>query len=137
MYQEPPIYSTYPLFTEKTELVEEKSKFTPRLMRKIQEAVAYVDRAYQDHISAIGLSTEVKLSVALLQSGMKMHTGYTLYNYQEQVRIRSARRLLVDTEKSIQVIAKQVGFKTHSHFSEVFKRIVGVTPSEYRNQYAC
>jgi transcriptional regulator GlxA family with amidase domain len=110
---------------------------TPRHLRRIDEAIAYIHDHYRDHISAEGLSVEVKLSVARLQAGLRLKTGYSLNKYHEQVRVRAARSLLEETDKRLRVIAAEVGFKTHTHFGGVFKRVTALTPSEYRNRYGC
>jgi AraC family transcriptional regulator len=43
-----------------------------------------------------------------------------------------ARRLLRETDKSIIAIGLDVGYSSPSHFAQVFKRAVGVSPSDYR-----
>ena len=108
---------------------------TPRCQRRIKAAVDYIENNYNRHISQESLSMEVQLSVPKLQSGLKQLTGYTLYSYHEQVKIRAAKSLLEASDLPLRVVAGKVGFKTHSHFGEVFKRITGVTPSAYRNQH--
>jgi len=80
---------------------------------------------------------EVKLSTPKLQAGLRVLTGYTLYGYQENVRINAAKEMLSDTQMPIRIIARNIGLKTQSHFGEVFKRIMGLTPLEYRNLYGC
>ena len=106
-----------------------------RDLRRIEQAIAFIEKNYADHISPEALSMEVDLSVSKLQAGLKHMTGYSLYAYQEQVRIRRAKSLLEDSNKPLRVIAGAIGFKTHSHFGEVFKKLNGITPSEYRNRY--
>jgi AraC-like DNA-binding protein len=106
-----------------------------RDLRRIEQAIAYIEKHYADHISPEALSMEVDLSVSKLQAGLKQLTGYSLYGYQEQVRIKHAKSLLEAPNKPLRVIAGAVGFKTHSHFGEIFKKLNGITPSEYRNRY--
>lgn len=108
---------------------------SPRSLRRVDAAIDYIHQHYASHISAEQLSLHVNLSVLRLQEGLKKQTGMTLYKYQEQVRIRSARELLSDTNLSIRLIADKVGFKTHSHFGKVFKQSTGMTPHEYRDQH--
>ena len=78
---------------------------------------------------------EVNLSVPKLQAGLKQLTGHTLGCYHEQVKIKAAKSLLEETDLPLKAIARKVGFKTHSHFGEVFKRITQMTPSAYRNEH--
>ena len=105
----------------------------PRWQRRIRQAIDYIHDHYHDHISQESLSIEANLSVPKLQAGLKQLTGHTLYAYHEQVKIKAARSLLESSDLPLRVIANKAGFKTHSHFGEVFKRITGVTPSAYRN----
>jgi two-component system, response regulator YesN len=106
----------------------------PRWRRRVDEAIHYIHRHYYNHISPEGLSIEVKLSVPKLQQGLKYLTGYTLNSYQEKVRVSEAKELLAQTDLPIRVVARKVGFKTHSHFGDTFKKVTGgVTPSAYRN----
>ena len=115
----------------------EPATLSPRDLKKIELAVAFIDKHFQARISREGLSMEVRLSTLKLQAGLQVITGYTLSGYQEHVRIKTARELLTDTQLPIRTIARNIGMKTQSHFGEVFKRITGLTPLEYRNIYGC
>ena len=59
-------------------------------------------------------------------------TGTTIKNYIIQVRIETSKKLLSETNKSIYEIANEVGYKNQQHFSILFKKIVGVSPSVYQ-----
>ena len=48
-------------------------------------------------------------------------------------RMLQARRLIRETSRSLIEIALEVGYTSPSHFAQVFRRIVGVTPTEFRN----
>ena len=115
--------------------LDEHFTLHPRLQKRITAAIDYIHDHYYDHISQESLSIEVKISVPKLQAGLKQLTGHTLYSYHEQVKIKAAKSLLENTELPLKAIAHKVGFKTHSHFGEVFKRTTKMTPSAYRNQY--
>lgn len=112
-------------------------RLSPRDLRRIELAIAYIREHFRARISQEGLSMEVKISILKLQAGLRFMTGYSLYGYQEQVRIGAASEMLSSTQLSLSVIGRNVGLKTHSHFGEVFKRVTGLTPSEYRNRYGC
>jgi AraC-like DNA-binding protein len=107
----------------------------PRWQRRIWQAIDYIHNHYCNHISQEALSVEVNMSVPKLQSGIKQLTGHTLYSYHEQIKIKAAKVLLEETDLPLKAIAQKVGFKTHSHFGEVFKRLTQMTPSAYRNEY--
>ena len=64
----------------------------------------------------------------------KKHTGKTPYKYLMDLRIERAKSLLEKNTCSISEVSILCGFNNRAHFSTVFKRMVGVTPSEYRKQ---
>jgi AraC family transcriptional regulator len=59
-------------------------------------------------------------------------TGLTPHQYVLRARIDSAKLLLKDQAPSIAEVSKLTGFRTQEHFTKVFRKIVGVTPSEFR-----
>jgi transcriptional regulator GlxA family with amidase domain len=63
----------------------------------------------------------------------KEHTGQTLSEYLEQIRINKAIELLVHTGMTIDEIARQTGYNSSHSFRRAFKRVSGASPSTYRN----
>jgi len=60
-------------------------------------------------------------------------TGYTLTEYRHAVRVRSALAALRDPRTDLTQLALDLGYSSHSHFTMVFRRHFGITPSEFRN----
>jgi AraC-like DNA-binding protein len=56
----------------------------------------------------------------------------TYRNLLDRVRLRSAKRHLLDPEKKIIDVANEVGFRDAGHFSRMFRRLTGITPKQYR-----
>jgi len=63
----------------------------------------------------------------------KAKTGYSMSEYVNLRRIEISSELLINTELSITEIATKTGFNNVSYFNRVFKKLKGVTPTEYRN----
>jgi AraC-like DNA-binding protein len=63
----------------------------------------------------------------------KEHTGQTLSEYLEQIRINKAIELLAHTGMTIVEIAQQTGYNSSHSFRRAFKRVAGASPSMYRN----
>lgn len=59
------------------------------------------------------------------------HTGKTPYEYYMDIKIHKAMNYLESKQYSITEICFLLGFSSHSHFSSVFKKKVGLTPTEY------
>jgi len=58
--------------------------------------------------------------------------GMTLIRYIQLARMNLAKRLLLENQLGISTIAEKTGYPSFAHFSKEFKRMVGMTPSEYR-----
>ena len=90
------------------------------------------------------LATELKVAELALSAGMsqyyfsklfKMSTGRTPHQYVMQQRIERAQQLLREGPMSLSDIGRQVGFETQSHFTSVFRRLVGATPKVFRQMH--
>lgn len=60
--------------------------------------------------------------------------GMNVLEYLNKARITEAEKLLEKTTLDIKEVAKAVGINGYFEFTQLFKRIIGVTPSGYRNQ---
>ncbi|WP_127588225.1 helix-turn-helix domain-containing protein [Paenibacillus koleovorans] len=80
------------------------------------------------------LAAIVGLSPSHLRAVFKQVTGMTVNRYLQQVRISQARDLLLSGACNVSEAAERVGFQDIYSFSKLFKRMTGVTPSEYRNR---
>ena len=78
------------------------------------------------------LSEECGISIYKLQKGFKRHFNKTIYQYYKEIQIKYGKYLLDKSDKSILDISYEVGYENPSKFSASFKKIVGLTPSEYR-----
>jgi len=64
----------------------------------------------------------------------KKYTGVSPAQYHLQLRIIRAKELLVSTDKNISEIGIQLGFQNVYHFSMLFKKKTGMSPSEFRKR---
>ena len=63
-------------------------------------------------------------------------TGLSPHQYVLRVRIERAKIHLKDDGLSIAEVSRLIGFRTQEHFTKVFRRVVGLTPSEFRKELA-
>jgi AraC family transcriptional regulator len=87
------------------------------------------------------LASDLDLSTLAAESGysrshflraFRAGTGYSPYQWLTRLRVEQAKRLLRESSLSLINIALACGFANHAHFSNRFRQLVGVTPSEYR-----
>ena len=100
----------------------------------IEHALQYIDKNYQERISAEQLSMEVGLSKEKLQAGLRHRTSCTLHKYLCQVRLEKAKILLANTNDPVKAVADAAGFVNESHFCKVFKKTQLISPVQYRYQ---
>jgi AraC-like DNA-binding protein len=100
----------------------------------LRKAVEYLDAHFDQSLTLDILAGRAKLSVSRLAHRFKEETGRTLIEYLTWVRIGHAQRLLVETDKSCQKIADEVGYNNQSYFSRAFRRVVGITPRQFRRR---
>ena len=108
--------------------------FTPYDLDRINKAIAYVDKYYQNSISAENLAMEVEMDVKQLQAGIQFRKGLTIHNYILKVRIQKSIEDLENFCMPIKRIASRHGFSSPSHFGAEFKKQTGMTPKEFRYQ---
>lgn len=79
------------------------------------------------------MAESVNLSPPYFCYLFKSITGVPPAKYLKSLRMQQAATLLTTTFLSVKEVVRRVGFSDESHFVRDFKRIHGVTPSEYRN----
>ncbi|MFN2748020.1 helix-turn-helix domain-containing protein [Bacillus sp. z60-18] len=101
--------------------------------RRMKDIVSYVDMYYMKELSLEKLSSRFFLSREHISRKFKQETGMTLSKYIMKLRIDQAKRWLSETEESIYSISLMLGYQDEKYFSKLFKKVVGMTPFEYRN----
>jgi AraC family transcriptional regulator len=85
-------------------------------------------------LSLAGIAGIVGVHPITLARGFRAGYGCSVGTYVRRLRVELAGRWLVETDLPLAEIALAAGFCDQSHFSNLFRRVVGVTPSHYRRQ---
>lgn len=96
----------------------------------------YVDRHYMEDVALSTLAEKYNISVAYICSLFSVHLNTTFLSYLDQIRLQYAAQLLSHTHLSLDAIAQQTGFKYANQLLRVFRKRIGVTPTQYRKQHA-
>ena len=98
--------------------------------------IEYIENNYSDgNLGVKTIADEFGLSFNYISKYFKEHTGDGLAKYIIYKRIEKAKELMVDTNDSITKIADKTGFYSANVFIRTFKKVVGITPGKYRENY--
>ncbi|GLQ48561.1 helix-turn-helix domain-containing protein [Dyella flava] len=101
---------------------------------RIKRVNDYLEAHLSEPISLADLAKVASLSPMHFAARFRQATGHRPHEYLLLRRIERAKNLLLCPSVSLIDIALEVGFRTQSHFTTVFKRYVGQAPSYWRNQ---
>ena len=76
------------------------------------------------------LSRKVAMNECYLKKGFKALTGKTIHEFQGELRINKAKKLLQQEGQSVSDVANTLGYSSISHFSTAFKKATGLKPCE-------
>ena len=100
----------------------------------IRDAKAYIENHVYKDISLDLVAKEVNISPYYFSKIFKEEIGENFIDYITNIRIERAKKLLRDKTLSIKEICMEVGYKDPNYFSRLFKKSVGFTPTEYREE---
>jgi AraC family transcriptional regulator, transcriptional activator for feuABC-ybbA operon len=103
-------------------------------MKRLDKAVAYIERHYTEKIRTSDLSECISLSESNMIKLFKNNFGKTPVEYINQVRVNRAKELLLYSHKSVKEIAFETGFNDEFYFSRVFKKMEGKSPRSFKQQ---
>ncbi|WP_134684004.1 response regulator [Brevibacillus migulae] len=100
----------------------------------IERVLSFIHEHFQEDITMEQAAEHVNLSPFYFSKMFKLHSGETFIDYLTRLRIERAKRLIANLELSLKEICFEVGYKDPNYFSRVFKKVTGLTPTEYRQK---
>ena len=126
------IYPQSIKLVEKTKIEKELSKEDQDIVEKIKNLLE-LDKVYQEpNFSRADLARELHISEANVSRIVSAYFEKSLPQLINELRIRDSLQLLQQTDAVMTVIAEQVGFSSLPTFNRVFKDVMHISPSEYR-----
>lgn len=116
--------STYPL-------IDNLSVYEDR----IQNVCHYICNYYNEPITLDQMARIAYMSPTYFSKKFKRVTGFGFKEYLNNIRIKMATNMLIETQYSITEIAAYCGYHDSNYFGDVFKKIVGVSPNKYRKDH--
>lgn len=124
----------YHMVLEFTERVE-RLRFGRKPTQLTIAVINYIQNHLSQPIRVEEMAKAFYMSRPYLSAKFKEETGETLTDFILKEKTEEAKRLLRYSDKNATAIATYLGFSSLGHFSQVFKRYTGQTPTEYREKY--
>ncbi|NMA95677.1 MAG: helix-turn-helix transcriptional regulator, partial [Clostridiales bacterium] len=103
--------------------------------RLVEQILKFINENYHDmDLSLTLLADEFNISDVYLSTFFKEQTGENFYTYLQELRIQNAKDLLKQTDMPVAEIVSTIGYSSYNTFAKAFKRIVGMTATDYRTQ---
>ena len=103
---------------------------------EVADAMRFILVNFRRGISVDDVAAQANVSRRHLQDRFLKKTGRTIVEMIALQRIDRAKELLSETNAKIHVVAQQSGFSTGERMSKVFRRMVGLTPQQFRISYS-
>lgn len=126
-------FTKSPIITAESIKGEYKPKQTTAEL--MNEAIDYLKAHFEKDLGIEQVAEQVGLSVSYFSNLFKQMTGLTFLEYLTNIRVEHACLLLENLDLKTYEIAERVGYTDQRYFSQVFKRKMKKTPSEYRKMF--
>ena len=102
--------------------------------KTISEIASYINTHFNDDITLEKLSKKFHNSPHYISRIFKKFSGISFVDYLNNVRIKQAQKLMLTTQMNMQQICETVGYKSYTHFAREYKKIVGMSPLQYKKE---
>ena len=101
-------------------------------LRRIKE---FVDAKIEDELTLCEMAQAVELSAAHFSRMFRESTGETPHQFLLRQRVERAKTMLRSADERVLDVAVACGFKSQQHFAQAFRRVCGICPTEYRQEF--
>jgi two-component system response regulator YesN len=116
------------LFSRLLDAFNEVSK----VPHKLEKALRYIHNHYQEDISINEVAGSAGISSSYLHLLFKRDLNRTFLDYVTNYRIHQAKRILRMEDSKISDVAAKVGYRSTQHFSQVFRKVTGILPHQFK-----
>lgn len=102
----------------------------------IEKVQDYIEKHYDDKITIETLANLINTSRRTFERKFKLATNNTAIEYIQRVRIEAAKKYFEASRKNVSEIMFDVGYTDTKAFRDIFRKITGLSPIEYRNKFA-
>lgn len=113
-------------------LFQGQKNHTDEAVKKAQE---YIEKQVQEKVSVDELADLVSVARRSFERRFKLATNNTVLEYMQRIKVEAAKRSFENSRKNMNEVMFDVGYTDSKTFRNVFKKITGLSPIEYRNKY--
>ncbi|MCP3968267.1 MAG: helix-turn-helix transcriptional regulator [Lentisphaerae bacterium] len=125
------------LCQSKSKVIDDEIRLLTSHQRMVADAKKYLEKNYQNQIRLEDVADTLKVSPFYLSRVFSNVSEFSLFQYLTDVRINQAKKLLSQNRHIVSDVAQMVGIDNANYFSKVFKRFVGCSPTDFRNNKSC
>ena len=119
---------------ERSDGTQPKSHLAFKGPNWVRDILLYIDNHFTEDIGLSSLCLIASVSPAHFSRVFKQLTGMNVTKFINVKRIVHAKELLLGTDENVGTVSLACGFESLPHFHQVFKKIAGVTPAQFRKQ---
>jgi two-component system, response regulator YesN len=124
------------LFTQAAERVRMRKTDVPlHKLKAVEKVKTYIEGHYTNELSLEEIGKYAGLSPSYVSYLFKSVTGENYTEYVKKIRMRKAKDLLKQLDLKVYEVADMVGYHEYKYFALQFKKMFGISPSEYRERY--
>ena len=101
---------------------------------RINKVLEHTFRESHRNIMLVEIAGVANLTVEAFCKYFKTRTGKTYVNFLNEIRIQNACKLLLNNDQPVSLIGYETGFNNLSNFNRIFKKIIGMSPREFRKE---
>lgn len=128
------VYRLFQLIKNTTSIQIPEEERTVPYQEYVQKSIEYMTQKYSEPIRISDIAKHCGLERSYMSKMFKEATGYTPQEYLMEYRMNKAKQLLKDTDMPVQHVSYSVGYNDPFAFSKLFKKEVGMSPTEYRKE---
>lgn len=102
---------------------------------KLQMIQQFIDQHLSKNITSIDMARYLYLNPSYFSRYFKRLTGTNYTDYVHQYKMKIAVKMLKSSSQTLESLAMVLGYSDRTYFSKVFKKYVGITPSEYKSKF--
>ncbi|WMJ87014.1 helix-turn-helix domain-containing protein [Anaerocolumna sp. MB42-C2] len=104
------------------------------MILKVEKMIQYMNQNINCKITIPELSKLVQMTPAYMSRAFKEITGYSIIEYFNRLKIDKSKELLIEGNKKVKEVSQLLGFADEFYFSRMFKKLEGITPSEFSSR---